>query len=311
MRWPIALAWVLAGSACTTVETGAVQLDLSLPPSGGLRPVGMTTVAITEIQPDGTSVVSTTELEGNGDSMHFSAGDVAVGTSITLAAELRDSTGRLVGYGEVATPITPSATKTVTVTIPVRKPIVFVASTMPVTTIDPTRYSIDPMYQGSIAQSARDRRADRRQRRRRRVASERAACSRPRPTSAERQVDRDHRHADRCRGGAGPAPARRRHVERDRARRSRQRHGDGDGGDAGRSRRGRRHRRQLGYAAYVLSGRGRAAGGRDGDVHGLVDGAGDRASPAAGRRPRSRPASSPTSPRTAPACSAPTRARAR
>jgi hypothetical protein len=154
MRWPIALALVLAGSACTTVETGAVQLDLSLPPSGGLRPVGMTTVAITEIQPDGTSVVSTTELEGDGDSMHFSAGDVAVGTSITLAAELRDSTGRLVGYGEVDTPITPSATKTVTVTIPVRKPIVFVASAMPVTTIDPTRYSIDPMYQGTITQNA-------------------------------------------------------------------------------------------------------------------------------------------------------------
>ena len=149
----IASAIVLFASACT-VQSGSIDLQLTLPPSGDLRPSGMTTVAITETQPDGTSVVSTTQLQDNGSSIHFTAGEVAVGVPITLAAELHDASGRLVGYGAVDTSVTPSASELVTVTIPVRKPIVFVASNMPVTTIDPTLFSNQPMYQGAISQTA-------------------------------------------------------------------------------------------------------------------------------------------------------------
>jgi len=154
-RLRIALPLVVVATACSVSQSGTVQLELMLPPSGGLRPTGMTTVAITtQAEATGATSVTTTQLEGSGSSMHFSAGEVAVGVPITLSAELHDASGRLVGYGEVSDSITPSASELVTVTIPVRKPIVFVSSTMPVTTIDPTLYSNDPMYEGTISQSA-------------------------------------------------------------------------------------------------------------------------------------------------------------
>ena len=123
---------------------------LSLPATGDLRPVGMTTVGITETKPDGSQNVTTTPLVQDGTGMHFSAGDVQAGVPITLSAELRDQSNRLVGYGAVANPIDPSSSDSVSVTIPVRKPIVFVASDQPIATIDSTRDSADPKYQGAL-----------------------------------------------------------------------------------------------------------------------------------------------------------------
>ena len=149
------LAVSLAALAGCGVSSGSLDLQLSLPPMGDLRPTGMTTVGITEVQADGTSNVTTTQLVGSGGSMHFSAGDVAAGQPITLSAELRDTTNRLVGFGAVTSPVTPSATDDTTVTLQVRKPIVYVASdpsmAAPVATIDPTRDPInDPKYQGTL-----------------------------------------------------------------------------------------------------------------------------------------------------------------
>jgi len=140
----------MALGACGDVAGGNVELQLQLPPTGDLRPVGMTTVGINEIQADGTSSVTTTQLVQDGTGMHFSAGDIAVDVPVTLGAELRDMSARLVGFGAVANPITPSASDSVSVTIPVRKPIVYVAGNQPVTTIDPTRDPIDPKYQASL-----------------------------------------------------------------------------------------------------------------------------------------------------------------
>jgi hypothetical protein len=117
---------------------------------GDLRPVGMTTVGITETKPDGSSSVTTTPLQQSAAGLHFSAGDVEAGAPITLAAELRDASNRLVGFGSISDPVTPSGSDDVSVTIPVRKPIVYVASDVPVNAIDPTRDNLDPKYQSSL-----------------------------------------------------------------------------------------------------------------------------------------------------------------
>jgi hypothetical protein len=150
---------MVAALAGCGVSSGSLDLVLSLPPTGDLRPTGMTTVGITEVQADGTSNVTTTQLVQSGSSMHFSAGDVIADQPITLSAELRDTTNRLVGYGAVTAPVTPSSTDDTSVTLQVRKPIVYVSSdpSMPqaVSTYDPTRDPIiDPKYQGALTPAA-------------------------------------------------------------------------------------------------------------------------------------------------------------
>ena len=142
-------AIAIAASACD-VQSGSIDLILALPPSGDLRPTGMTTVGITEVASDGTSSVTTTPLIQDSTGMHFSAGDVAAGKPLVLSAELHDPSNRLVGYGAVAQAVTPSATDVVSVTLPVRKPIVYVVSDMPIATIDPTRDTTDTKYQGQL-----------------------------------------------------------------------------------------------------------------------------------------------------------------
>ena len=149
----IAVITAMAASACGISSGGSVDLVLSLPATGDLRPTGMTTVGVTETQADGTTSVTTTPLSQGPDGMHFAAGDVPVGVPITLAAELRDQSSRLVGYGAVTAPITPSSSAAINVTIPVRKPIVFVTSDQPIATIDPTRDVGTAKYQGSLGAS--------------------------------------------------------------------------------------------------------------------------------------------------------------
>jgi hypothetical protein len=140
-------ALVLAGCADSG---GQLDLVLSLPPMGDLRPAGMTTVGITEMQADGSEDVATTQLVQDGSGLRFRAGEVAVGAPITLSAELRDATNRLVGFGAATDPVTPSASDATSVTIQVRKPIVYVASDRPIATIDPTRDALDPLYQHAL-----------------------------------------------------------------------------------------------------------------------------------------------------------------
>lgn len=137
----------LALCAACTGPSGSLDLALQLPPSGDLRPVGMTTVGVTTVRADGTASVVTTALV-NG--MTFSAGDVHAGDPITLQVELRDPGTALVGYGEVDTAVTPSSTDHMSLPIPVRKPIVYVSSDHPVLAIDPTRDAVDPKYQTGL-----------------------------------------------------------------------------------------------------------------------------------------------------------------
>ncbi len=132
-------------SACGTETTGGIELVLSLPASGDLRPTGMATVAVGITQADGVENISTTPLDG----MRFDAGDVALDEPIRLRVELRDNTSRLVAFGLVEETILPDRNQQ-TITIPVRKPIIYVSSERTVGTLDPTYDGLDPKFQGTI-----------------------------------------------------------------------------------------------------------------------------------------------------------------
>ena len=140
----IAAATVLV-SACGGDSAGTIQLVLSLPPTGDLRPTGMATVAVGITQEDGNENVTTTPLDG----MRFEAGNVPLDEPISLRVELRDNTNRLVAFGRIEQTITPDRSDQ-RITIPVRKPIIYISSEKIVGTIDPTFDAVEPRFQGSI-----------------------------------------------------------------------------------------------------------------------------------------------------------------
>ena len=132
--------------ACGADQAGSIELVLSLPPTGDLRPAGMATVAVGITHADGNENVTTTPLDG----MRFEAGDVPLDEPIQLRVELRDNTNRLVAFGRIEQTITPDRSDQ-RITIPVRKPIVYVSSDRAVGTIDPTFDAIEPRFQGAIS----------------------------------------------------------------------------------------------------------------------------------------------------------------
>lgn len=144
-RGLIAAATVLV-SACGGDAAGTIELVLSLPPVGDLRPTNMATVAVGITQEDGNENVTTTPLDG----MRFEAGDVPLDEPISLRVELRDNTNRLIAFGRVEQTITPDRSLQ-RITIPVRKPIIYVSSDRAIVTLDPTLDGFDPKFQGTIS----------------------------------------------------------------------------------------------------------------------------------------------------------------
>ena len=113
----------------------------------GRDPMGwLATVAVGITTEEGNENVTTTPLDG----MKFSAGDVPLGEPISLRVELRDNTNRLVAFGRVEQTIKPDRSDQ-KITIPVRKPIIYISSEKSVVTIDPTFDGFDPKFQGMIA----------------------------------------------------------------------------------------------------------------------------------------------------------------
>lgn len=106
----------------------------------------MATVAVGITQEDGNENVTTTPLDG----MKFEAGNVPLDEPIALRVELRDNTNRLIAFGRVEQTITPDRS-TQKITIPVRKPIIYVSSERSIVTLDPTLDGFDPKFQGTIS----------------------------------------------------------------------------------------------------------------------------------------------------------------
>ncbi len=111
-------------AACThapgTAPDQSVTLSLDIP-NAALDPKGYTEVEITMHTPNGDLVRSAT-VGANGA---FDLGDLSAMTGVWVEAALRNESGAAVGYGRTATAVDFAAG--VTVTVPVRRPIVYVA----------------------------------------------------------------------------------------------------------------------------------------------------------------------------------------
>lgn len=126
---------------------GRLDLVLDLPDSDQLRPEGMTTVTVVA-QPFADDPVETTSVIAANDT--FQAGDLPAGEPVALAVELRDETGRLVGYGRAQNPVELSVNDLTQVRIQVRRPFLYAASTSGLFTFDPTRDALDGDFQGKL-----------------------------------------------------------------------------------------------------------------------------------------------------------------
>jgi hypothetical protein len=142
----VALAATGAG-LCGCGGGGRLDLVLDLPEDAMLRPDGMTTVTVVAQPFEDDPIETTSVLDGD----RFSAGDLPAGEAVTLAVELRDGTGRLVGYGRSATSVELSTDDVREVRISVRRPFLYAASTAGLFTFDPTRDQLDVDHQGRLA----------------------------------------------------------------------------------------------------------------------------------------------------------------
>lgn len=135
----------LAG--CSGSATGSLDLTLTLPSEADLKPTGMTTVTVTATPP-GESPIATTSVLSSMQT--FSAGDLPVGPDVQLGVVLRDVSNRIVGVGEAGQTIDILGDQATHVTIPVRRPFVYVNSNGSLYSFDPTLDPRDTKFQGKL-----------------------------------------------------------------------------------------------------------------------------------------------------------------
>jgi hypothetical protein len=136
---------VCAAVGCT--NTGALELDLSLPTVADLRPTGMTTVSVVATSPELGSIANTSVLDGQS----FSAGDLPVGTGIQIDVLFHDVSNRLVGVGEAPQLVDIKGDEVTKLSIPVRRPFIYASSGTKLYSFDPTLDPRDAKFQGSLA----------------------------------------------------------------------------------------------------------------------------------------------------------------
>lgn len=115
-----ALLLALVACASDPVPEGGVVIALDIP-NATLDPKGYTSVEVTVHGSDGDLVRSASLGAGN----TFDLGDLDPQDALAIEATLRNDSGAAVGYGRTATPATLAAGTTIT--IPVRRPIAYIA----------------------------------------------------------------------------------------------------------------------------------------------------------------------------------------
>jgi len=136
-----AYAWV----GC--LNTGGLDLDLSLPSDPDLRPANMTSVSVVASSPTIGTVTNTSLLAGT----TANAGELPVGSDVTIDVLFHDDSNRLVGVGEAESPIDIVNNTTTTLEMPVRRPFVYASSGTTLYSYDPTLDARDPKFQGTLS----------------------------------------------------------------------------------------------------------------------------------------------------------------
>src|SRR5262249_19638020 len=87
---------VCLAAGCT--NSGALELQLSLPSVPDLHPAGLTSVSVVASPPDIGSIPNTSILNGHS----FSAGELPVADQVQIDVLFHDVSNRLVGVGEAS-----------------------------------------------------------------------------------------------------------------------------------------------------------------------------------------------------------------
>ena len=135
-------------SVAGCLNSGGLDLDLSLPSNPDLRPTGMTSISVVASSPT-IGTLTNTSLLGTGDS--FSAGDLPVGDDVQIDVLFRDDSSRLVGVGEASNLVDIVGDKTTSLSMPVRRPFVYASSGTTLYSYDPTLDARDSKFQGTLA----------------------------------------------------------------------------------------------------------------------------------------------------------------
>src|SRR5580704_87812 len=137
---------LILGCACTwagCLNTGALDLDLSLPTDPDLRPANMASISVVATSPT-IGTITDTSLLGSGSNETATAGELPVGSDVTIDVLFHDDESRLVGVGEAESAIDIVSTKTTTLAMPVRRPFVYTSSGTTLFSYDPTLDARDP-----------------------------------------------------------------------------------------------------------------------------------------------------------------------
>jgi hypothetical protein len=147
MRTAVVSAWLLAGC----LDTGSLDLALTMPTEPELKPTGMTTITVLATSPEIPPIANRTVLTGNS----FKAGELPVADNVQINVLLHDVSNRLVGLGEAPQLIDIVGDKKTSVTIPVRRPFIYASATTmsgpQLFTYDPTLDPRNIKFQGKIS----------------------------------------------------------------------------------------------------------------------------------------------------------------
>ncbi|HEY3801412.1 MAG TPA: hypothetical protein VGL61_02360 [Kofleriaceae bacterium] len=146
MRTALVLGCAYVCVACQ--KSGALDLDLALPSTAALRPANMSTISVVASSPAIGTVTNTSLLGSSGTSA--TAGELPVGSDVTIDVLFHDDESRLVGVGEADEPIDIVGDQTTTLSLPVRRPFVYTASGSALYSYDPTLDARDPSFQGTL-----------------------------------------------------------------------------------------------------------------------------------------------------------------
>src|SRR6185312_13021220 len=98
MRTALIIGCAYAWVGC--VNTGGLDLQLSLPSDPDLRPADMTSISVVATSPTIGTITNTSLLDGT----TASTGELPVGSDVTIDVLFHDTSNRLVGVGEAETP---------------------------------------------------------------------------------------------------------------------------------------------------------------------------------------------------------------
>ncbi len=139
-------AVVAAGLLTGCLNTGSLDLELTLPTEPDLKPTGMTTITVLATSPELDPIANRSVIDGT----TFDSGKLPVANAVQINVLLHDVSNRLVGLGEAPELVDIVGDKDTQLTIPVRRPFIYAATGSGLYTFDPTLDPRNTKFQGRI-----------------------------------------------------------------------------------------------------------------------------------------------------------------